>query len=640
MPNLSSNPDDLLQNQYHDESAYIHCVPDSNQPTNPSNQTISNDNGIATFFNNRKSLRKKSLKKKNLNVTYYDMQRQPLSPHTTVESNPTINLSANPHNIKSSSEITLKTSPEPFSEINSLSTTQITPHSDTMNETDIPLNLIDGPIKAVDMPMDVEMTHEKKNDRTHVITQPDSNSKTSTDEPSTLLTTTDSNNDGVMQTPTTPKGRRSKKTKATSPPVTTPTKRGKPVNNPNPAESQTQKPTVISPNTPLPDPSDDELEKMTKDSLINEVFRLAKKTGHACTEEDFKSLSPSVLLARAKEYKSSLLTKATQTKKKPGLIPIIKFDTADDIIEAFYGRKARSVFLSCLRKQNKKIERNKLDGMRLQDFKNEITQYRNSLIAQDMDFSIDDPSLAPSSTLPPVENRDIQDADRDSQNNNQETSLIENKKNNDKSSPNTQTSQAHFVKEPAKPTSHQITKPVPPPRTPKVQSTNVTEYTSEKREQPDSVFPQPLRENKTAGFNQTLISIRAKFYREFAKLSLSALARICISLVREVDGSMLVLALTENADEEIDNENTFPSDDEGARKYLAEISSDKWCTKFMLRFKISTSIKSVSTNIVSYMAEHKNYAKVDKLSAHRVSCIGFMNTLHPYRHNRTRLTEI
>ena len=64
MPNLSSNPDNLLQKQYHDESAHIHRVPDSNQPTIPSNQTISNDNGIATFFNNRKSLRKKSLKKR------------------------------------------------------------------------------------------------------------------------------------------------------------------------------------------------------------------------------------------------------------------------------------------------------------------------------------------------------------------------------------------------------------------------------------------------------------------------------------------------------------------------------------------------------------------------------------------------
>ena len=196
------------------------------------------------------------------------------------------------------------------------------------------------------------------------------------------------------------------------------------------------------------------------------------------------------------------------------------------------------------------------------------------------------------------------------------------------------------MKEPTRPKSNQIIKPVPPPRTPKVQSTNINAYTSEKRGQSNSVFPQLLSENKTAGFNQTLISIRAKFYREFAKLSLSELARIFISLVREVDGSMFVLALTQNVDEEIDSENLFPSDDEGARKYLAEISIDKWCTKFMIRFKVSTSIKSISTNIVSYMAEHKNYAKVDKLSAHRVSCVGFMNTLHPCRHNRARLTEI
>ena len=102
---------------------------------------------------------------------------------------------------------------------------------------------------------------------------------------------------------------------------------------------------------------------MTKDSLIKKVFRLAKNTGHAVSEEAFKSLSPSVLLTRAKEYKMSLLAKQKVPKKKLGLIPIIKFDTSNHVIENLSFDKACSVHLSCLRKQNKKIERPKRDGI-------------------------------------------------------------------------------------------------------------------------------------------------------------------------------------------------------------------------------------------------------------------------------------
>ena len=635
LPDLSSNPYNLLNNQYCDESTFIQCVPESNNPTNSFDNHSSNDNDIATFFNNRKSLRKKQLKKTNLNVTYYDNQRHSDRINTTDELRPSKNLCDHPHNIGSSSKITLQTSSVPTSETKLLNKT---PHPDIMPTTDTNKNSSEGPHSAVDNSMDVEMTHEEKIEGTHVITQTESTQKTHDNVPTLFSTTTDTDNDETMQIPTTPKGRRSKKTKATSPPVTTPSKRGKAVSTLNSENVTPTKTTLIPPDTPSQDPSDDELEKMTKDSLINEVFKLAKKTGHACTEEAFRSLSPSVLLARAKEYKSSLLAKTKSNTKKPGLIPIIKFDTADDIINALDSRKARSVFLSCLRKQEKKIERPKLDGMSLQDFKKEITQYRDSLIAKDMDFTIDDPTLTNSPTPQTTNSQDvIHDRHNYSGTDAVPSSIVSHQNHNTYT---TKTNHAHFVKEPAKPTSQQIIKPVPPPRTPKVHSTNVNKYTSEKRGQSDSVFPQPFSENNTAGFNQTLISIRAKFYREFAKLSLSELARICITLVREVDGSMTVLPLTENVDEEIDNENLFPSDDDGANKYLAEVHSDRWCTKFMIRFKISTSIKSVSNNIVSYMAEHKNYATVDKLTAHKVSCIGFMNTLHPYRHNRAKLTEI
>ena len=299
--------------------------------------------------------------------------------------------------------------------------------------------------------------------------------------------------------------------------------------------------------------------------------------------------------------------------------------------------------------------------MSVDDLKQEIFKYRTSLIAQGLDFEINDPSLTPSQQEHPKNSQEndsytnptatsdstinttpITNTDAPNFTNtktNPDTTTQANPPMNDTPS-NNEKPTAHFVQEPSKPALPHSTHPVTPPRTPKIQSTNVNKYTSEKRGNNNSVFPQKQHESKTASFEQYIISIRAKFYREYAKLSISELAQICISLVREVDGSMLVLALSGDIDEEIDNENLFPNDDDGARKYLAEISEEKWCKKFLLRCKVSASTKSISNNIISYMAQNKQYAKVDKLSANRVSCIGFMNTLHPYRHNRSRLANI
>ena len=402
----------------------------------------------------------------------------------------------------------------------------------------------DCPNNKFDTFIDVEMSNAEDNNSINVVTQPDPNSDDNHATQTTIPTPSDSNSDVVMDSPTTPtKGRRSKKTKViSSPPVTTPNKRGKASMALNPQPSPKHISNSNPPDTHSSDPSDDELEKMTKETLIGEVFHLANMTGHACSEEAFKSLSPSVLLARAKEYRLSLLAKVKQNTKKPGLIPIIKFDTPDHVIADLDSQKARSVFLSCLRKQNKKIERPKLDGMIIQDLKREIIKYRNSLLAKDMDFAIDDPSLESQTPSPSTDSQDSNDLTSEKQPQLQSDISATEQPQNEQVTSNTTKSQAHFVKEPTRPKSNQIIKPVPPPRTPKVQSTNINAYTSEKRGQSNSVFPQLLSENKTAGFNQTLISIRAKFYREFAKLSLSELARICISLVREVDGSMFVLA--------------------------------------------------------------------------------------------------
>lgn len=646
-PDLSSNPYFHLQKQYTDGSAFLETSSQPSNPTTPPNKTATNDNGWKTFFNNKRLVRKKSFNKSNLTVKSNNLQRMSISSTTTTTTNSSTNFNPPSHNLGSPSKITLQAtfksssknsiSPKYPPKSYNMSPVETPTHSNnpqaiediTMTQ---PMLLTSSPTLAPhdefmedEMPPDTNMADTdmpdlESNSKTNIVTQPG-----------------DADN---VAPATPPRPRRSKKSKATSPPITTPTKKGKSSttlaqDSPPPQDLDTKLAAEAAPGakpTATSSPDDEDLGKMTKSSLISEVFRMAKETGHAVSEDAFKSLSLSVLLARAKELRASLSEKHSASKKKPGLIPIIKFDTPDQVITNLDSTKARSVFMSCLRKQKKKIVRTVLDGMSIKDFQDEIFKYRSSLIAQDMDFSIDDPTLGnpDSQSIPNTNN---ESTTKNSKHDNMSTSTASN-------SNATSTENPHFLKEPMKPKSDKIVKPVTPPRTPKIQSTNVNRYTSEKHGQKESVFPPKKGRNKNMVMEQYIISIRSKFYRDYAKMSLSALASYMISLVREVDGSMLVLSLSDNVNDEIDNENLFPEDNEGAQKYLAEVSVDQWCTKFMLRCKVTASTKTISTNIISYMAETKNYAKVDKLSAHRVSCIGFMNSLHPYRHNRERLTKI
>ena len=116
-PDLTSNPYYSLQNQYRDESAFIQQSPESNKTTNTPNQTNSNGDGWKTFFNHRKSLRKKPINKSNLNVTYNELQRLSTSPAITATPHFTNNFMSQSHNTESPSQNTLQSTSEPSSKI-------------------------------------------------------------------------------------------------------------------------------------------------------------------------------------------------------------------------------------------------------------------------------------------------------------------------------------------------------------------------------------------------------------------------------------------------------------------------------------------------------------------------------------------
>ena len=128
------------------------------------------------------------------------------------------------------------------------------------------------------------------------------------------------------------------------------------------------------------------------------------------------------------------------------------------------------------------------------------------------------------------------------------------------------------------------------PSKPKVQSTNADQYTTERNVE-QSAFPTSTT-NPVKSVDQRIVSVRAKFFKNYLNESISTLAKFIIVKVREADPSMSVIPASSSTNDEIDNEEVFPEDDDGAKKYMTGLFQNHWVKKFTLRFKV---IKKVST---------------------------------------------
>ena len=154
------------------------------------------------------------------------MQRLSLSAPATVTASPTNSISSQSHNIGSSSNNRLQSTSEPPSENSSSQSQPDLISQKTMTSADTSITLVEAPDNDQSTVVDMEMPNADTTHEVNIITQPDSNSEPH-DATNVITTDSDTTSDVVMKPPKTPKGRRSKKTKATSPPATTLTKRGK-----------------------------------------------------------------------------------------------------------------------------------------------------------------------------------------------------------------------------------------------------------------------------------------------------------------------------------------------------------------------------------------------------------------------------
>ena len=196
--------------------------------------------------------------------------------------------------------------------------------------------------------------------------------------PDTLPTITQSQDDPMTGTP---KKRRSKKSRGTPP--NTPTKLRKRNQHASVSPPRDQNPQILSSSS-----TDDEIDNMSHDYLATVLYKTAKTTGHAVDDNTFSSLAISVLKVRAKAHRDSLRRKPIKTKNV--IVPIIKFDTLDKVINDLDKDLSRATYISCMRKINTKIDRNKLNSMSIEDFKKGIFEYRSKITATEFDFSPDE----------------------------------------------------------------------------------------------------------------------------------------------------------------------------------------------------------------------------------------------------------
>ena len=420
----------------------------------------------------------------------------------------------------------------------------------------------------------------------------------------------------MSEHPTTPtRQRRNKKCKATSP--NTPSKKATRNSSSLPSPPPPHDPTTLSALS-----TDEDIDKMQQDYLCAVLLKSAQASGHAVETNTFKSLAISVLRVRAKAHRDALKTKPTKTKNV--LVPIIKFDTTDAVINSLNKDLYRATYISCMRKTKRKIERSKLNKMSTEDFKKGIFEYRKMVTADAFQFDkTEDFTL------------DSELESKPSASVNSETVSTNN---------TTRSTQATPPITPSKPSATplrdvpientKIKTPPPPPN----KSMHADVYTTEKIVDRSAFIT--TSHNKQRTIKQYVIVVRTKFYRQYADVAFSDLAKIIIRLVRTADNTMNVIHFENEDDDGIDHEDKFPTDSNEIKKYLTATKVESKSKQFSIKFKVSQSITSISKEVVGHMAQHKNYATVDTLGSKRISCLGFWTVLHPDAHNRRRLKSI
>ena len=446
-----------------------------------------------------------------------------------------------------------------------------------------------------------------------------------------------------------------------------------------------------------------DINTMTLDNLATEVVKLQMSADDIINLNQAKKIPVETLFKMASEIRDSLRKrhkkKATRLK-----IPIIKTDTLDSVVVNMTSEVANATYVSCMKKMNKTIDKDAINLLSLDDLKDGIFKYRKYLVAQtssavkkstviddtqpaqslikstlhDTDkidkneklaiISQDDQRLNPpasQNSTPPSQDMDTSivptptdapDIDFDSEPLDQppddmdcssDTSTHALDVDEEMSDPpdgtfsneppGTKPSEApdpvvvrqHFPNDP----------PVTTPSKPKIQSTHADRFTVNKNIDA-SAFPNADKKNSVKEVQQRVVSVRAKFFKNYLNASLSDLAKTIIIKVREADPSMILVPKSDSTNDEIDNEDSFPTDDDGAKKYMTSLFQNNWVKKFTLQFRVLKTLTCIRNFVIPFMSKTKNYATVDQLSASKISCIGFLSTLNPDSHNRDNLRRI
>jgi len=366
-----------------------------------------------------------------------------------------------------------------------------------------------------------------------------------------------------------------------------------------------------------------DIESMCKSNLVNELVKNQQSSDDIITMDIAQSFTVPELVLKVSALREALRKRTKRTVKKVK-IPIITAATTDSVVTSVTKAVAQATYTSCMRKWKKKVDKNDLNLLSMNDLLDGIFKYRKHLTTKTVsttpvppDNEKPQPSTIPAS---PVSSVGLDKSDNTSQSTNSpSTSTLATNSDNtpvpvtqdsdekvvderpllqfepdgapdidiedepidcpDTDMPQQDSSQdmkktivnddsipdehddgdvvmddednqqdpppGTFANEPASTKPSQAPAPVvlkqnfpnapqvTTPSKPKVQSTNADQYTTERNVE-QSAFPTSTT-NPVKSVDQRIVSVRAKFFKNYLNESISTLAKFIIVKVREAD---------------------------------------------------------------------------------------------------------
>ena len=446
-----------------------------------------------------------------------------------------------------------------------------------------------------------------------------------------------------------------------------------------------------------PGTKDDVIQKMSKDNLLQEIMKIARKRSMALPKETFLKATKHLLVKRAIAFKK--LSEPVKQQKFA-----IFHNTTDDSIMAqsfndccdLYkdSLKSRSMIISndefeklthielharllnyrdFLKKKNEELEKAMIEkfakdkkrlteqtdstsvatnknttAQRTEENNNAVENLSNS-IEQENSLDTDKGQISErphSTTNQGTISHDNEVSGLITQPITQDSSSVpssaqENNNDTDSTCPNatcddTPSEDHNNVNNANKPKSYPGLDPISP-KFPRFDATNVTRVTSDST----PIANGSEEKRKLKEIRYSIVSLRTRWFGEYYKKGMDYCACEIIQKMREIDPGMCVLPTTDDADDILVHERDYEKSkqEKWLRNSFYLHNPTFNSLNFTIQVKTSKTYRWINEVITKYMIGGGNQVNIDTITANRLVTIGFFANFHRGFHNKNRIKQ-